>query len=134
MIAKESKITPLPKKRMLLFLFAMGGENASSSSCIIYRYKFQGMGRSYIVATKKELDRPFLLFKSHLRVLLKWDRGGSDLHYSFQSTSHQNQKIQHVSMVVRTRRNLHYSFPYCNTHIKSFPLESKFTQVPYSTT
>ena len=63
---------PTPKKRMLIFLFAMGRENETSLSKRyirnelkgIYWYEFQGMGRSNIVATKKEWRLPFLLLKT----------------------------------------------------------------------
>ena len=51
------------------------------------------MGRSNIIATKKEWGLPFLLLKTYLRVLLKWDRVESDLYYLFRSTSYQKQKM-----------------------------------------
>ena len=75
---RKSKIMPTPKKRMLIFLFAVGRENVTSLSkrYIIYWYEFQGMGRSNIVATKKEWDLLFLLLKTHLRVLLGREVGG----------------------------------------------------------
>lgn len=73
MIVKESKAMQSSKKRMI-FLFAMGQENASSSSksCTnTFGVSSKEWEKSYIVVTNKAQKSPFLLLATHLNVLLK---------------------------------------------------------------
>lgn len=119
MMVKGSKAMQSSKKRMI-FLFAMGQENASSSSkrCTnTFGVSAKEWEESYIVATTKAQKSPFLLLTTHLKVLLKLEQDQIYIiHFSedkrVHGTSSEKQKIHNVSMVVKTRGNLHYSFSY----------------------